>query len=259
MMIENTGMTDGRSVGAIVAAGDLTPKQADFVAAYLEHGNATRAYRECFDAGDMTPPVVRLKAYQLKNHPKVLERTRELQAAAAETAVISVRARMVHLQQIVEASPDEVCRVVDCICPLCWTDHALAVATQAYLDALGTVSPLPAPDTSAPRPDCVGGPHQRVEITPTEHLSPSGRALFKGARQKANGEIEVFLHDQLAASDQLNRMQAAYVSRSENLTAHVHVDASKPNPWSGASLTPEQVLQRVLKSRQPITIEATNE
>jgi len=62
------------------------------------------------------------------------------------------------------------------------------------------------------------------------------------------------MEDRQSAADQLNKLQAAYVSRSENITAHVTLDPSKPNPWSGASMTPAQVLERVLKSRGVVAV-----
>lgn len=66
---------------------------------------------------------------------------------------------------------------------------------------------------------------RRVVVTPTDELSPAARMLLRSVRQKASGEIEIRMHDQLVASDQLNRMQGSYApDRSLGLTAHVNVD-----------------------------------
>lgn len=62
-----------------------------------------------------------------------------------------------------------------------------------------------------------------MEITPTDELSEAGRALFKGVRQRSDGSIHVLLEDRQAASDQLNKMQSVYVTRSVSLNANVTV------------------------------------
>jgi hypothetical protein len=70
---------------------------------------------------------------------------------------------------------------------------------------------------------CRGDGVARVTVTPTDQLSPAARRLLKGVRQKASGEITVLLHDQLAASDQLNKMQGVYVDRSVTLNVSATV------------------------------------
>jgi hypothetical protein len=87
----------------------------------------------------------------------------------------------------------------------------------AYLASLGSAEPVEPPNTDAPRRGCErcsGDGVSRVVLTPTAELSANARALFKGAKQNAKGEIEVETYDQLAAADQLNKLQSAYVSRS---------------------------------------------
>jgi phage terminase small subunit len=236
----------------------LTPKQARFAALYSEYGNAARAYRQAFDCGPDTSPVtVRRMAYELVHTPKVATRIRALQAAAAEATVVSVRSRMVRLQLIVDADPSELVSIAGSACRHChgeghgyqWRDEAeLATAVDRYMRALDASKPLQAPDTAGgfgfrgnrePNvncPHCDGEGVARTIITPTDQLSASARALFKGVRQKANGEIEVMMHDQLAASDQLNKLQSAYVSQSINLNANVSV--SQPSDLA----TPEALL-----------------
>src|SRR5687768_10412773 len=90
----------------------LRPKQEAFALRFAEHGNATRAYREAFEVGaTMTAATVRQRAYELVHTPAVATRIRDVLAVAAEGTTVSARARMVRLQDIVEADPSELVRV----------------------------------------------------------------------------------------------------------------------------------------------------
>jgi hypothetical protein len=149
--------------------------------------------------------------------PKIAARIRELRKAAAERANVSIAERMALLDAIVHADPSEVARLVSAPCPSCWpTEKAQA-----------TLKTLPLPDVTAPNPACPAcrGKHLRMEITPTDQLSAAGRAIFKGVRQRSDGSIHVLLEDRQAASDQLNKMQSVYITKS--ITAHVNVPALK--------------------------------
>lgn len=112
-------------------------------------------------------------------------------------------------------------------CGLCWDDATLTAAYADYLappGELGERPPLPNP--AKPRHDCKscnGQGYQRVVMTPTDELSPEGRALFKGASQNDKGVIEIEMHDQMAAAEMLNKLQSAYVTKSLNLNANVSV------------------------------------
>lgn len=226
------------------AAVALRPKVEHFAQLYTSYGNASRAYREAFDVSPGTKPgTVWQRAYELVHEPTVAERVRQLLAQAAEGTTISARARMLRLQDIIEADPGEVFRIVTEPCAFCWRDP-LALAA-AFDQAIASGEPLP--DTKAPQPDCPrcrGHGQQRVVVTDTDQLSVSARKLLRSVRQKASGEIEVRLHDQLAASDQLNRMQGSYIERSVTLNAHVAV---KPLP---AGLSVEDAL-RMLETIAP--------
>jgi hypothetical protein len=195
----------------------LRPKQESFAQAFTAHGNATRAYRESFDCAAMKPAHIRQCAYELVHDPAVAARIRQLYAQAAKGTTISTRARMVRLQEITEADPAELARVVTEPCCDCWADDlVLAAAIDRGLIF----------DTSAPRddcPGCYGNGVQRVIVTPTDQLSPSARRLLKAVRQKSDGSIEVVMHDQLAASDQLNRMAGVYVDKSVSVNANVNI------------------------------------
>jgi phage terminase small subunit len=172
--------------------------------------------------------------------PAVAQHIRARLAAAAEGTIISVRARMVHLQMIVEADPSEIISIVGSNCRHChgeghayqWRDEAeLNRALDRYQRSLTGLRPLQAPDASGgfgfrgngePHSDCPacnGEGLARTQITPTSEWSPAARKLFKGAKQKANGEIEIIFHDQLQVAHQLNQMQGCYSDTRVNLNA----------------------------------------
>ena len=182
---------------------------------YAAHGNAARAYREAFDVEpDTRANTVAVRAFELRHRPEIAERIRQLQAAAAKGTTIDVRTRMLWLEDIRTADPCEVVRVVAEPCPSCWPE---------------TTQDAPRADCA----DCHGEGIARVKVTPTELLSAGARRLVRSIRQKASGEIEVRLHDQLEAVDMLNRMQGVYVDRSLSVTAHTNLP-------DFASMTPEQ-------------------
>jgi hypothetical protein len=221
---------------------DLTVKQQRFAQCYAAHGNATRAYREAFE---IDPGIragwLRQRAYDLVHEPRVAARVRELLAEAAEGTTISARARMVRLQDIIEADPSELVHIVAEACAQCWTDP---MALAAALDRAATGDPIP--DTDSPQSDCTncrGYGVRRVVITATDHLSPSARKLLKAVRQKPDGTIEVQMHDQLSASDQLNRMQGVYVDKSVSLNINAHVEPLR-------DMTPAEIAELIQQQKQ---------
>lgn len=258
--------------GTLAPAGSpvaLSPKREAFAQHYAAYGNATAAFRAAFDCQGMKARSIRELGYRTAHEPTVRARVRELLAAAAEGTTISARARMMRLQLITEAAPGELASVVAEACRWCnGNGHAYQwVDFEEYLQALSVATakndertakgqrprPLPSddggygydpqaePHESCPR--CKGEGVQRVRVTPTDRLSPSALALLKGIRQKPDGTIEVMMHDQLAASDQLNRMQGAYIDRSVSVTAHVHVEPLR-------DMTPAEIAEMILQQKR---------
>jgi phage terminase small subunit len=248
----------------------LRPKVEHFAQLYAAHGNASKAYREAFEVRpDTRPGTVWQNAYDLVHDPQVAERVRQLLAQAAEHATISARARMVHLQSIVEADPGELVRIASECCRRChgvnhahqWVDFAEYLAALSAAIAKNEKraarrqreTPLPSDEggygfdpnrePAEDCPQCYGRGTQRVIITDTHKLSPSARALLKSIRQKPNGEVEVQLHDKLAASDQLNRMQGTYIDRSVNVNINAHVEPLR-------DMTPAEIAELIQQQKQ---------
>ncbi|HEV2898857.1 MAG TPA: terminase small subunit [Pseudaminobacter sp.] len=74
-----------------MADDDLTAKREAFALAYVETGNASKAYRTAFDVKEGTKPeTVWSDASRLLANPKVAARVAELQAMARDMALVSV-------------------------------------------------------------------------------------------------------------------------------------------------------------------------
>jgi hypothetical protein len=176
----------------------------------------------------------------LNRTPHVRARITELRGKADEETVSTIAERMAWLRLIVQANPEELTRVVRDPCDLCWPEAEVARAFAAHFMPCEFVEERPElPDTKRPRHDCErcrGSGFARVVLTPTDELSPAGRALFKGASQNEKGVIEIETHDQMAAAEMLNKLQSAYVTRSLNLNANVAVHAAR-------DATPEDALK----------------
>ncbi|WP_315386594.1 terminase small subunit [uncultured Stenotrophomonas sp.] len=62
--------------------GELTPKQEGFCQRYLETGNASEAYRLCYNASNAKPETINRSAKELLDNPKIAARLAELRAVA---------------------------------------------------------------------------------------------------------------------------------------------------------------------------------
>src|SRR5688572_29783725 len=68
----------------------MTPKQEAFAQAYVETGNASEAYRRAYDAENMKPEVVSVKACELLKNGKVTVKVQQLQAKHAKRHDITI-------------------------------------------------------------------------------------------------------------------------------------------------------------------------
>lgn len=70
---------------------NLTPKQEAFCLAYVETGNASEAYRRCYDVKpDTKPEGIWVSACELLKNPKVAVRVAELQEEARKRNAVTV-------------------------------------------------------------------------------------------------------------------------------------------------------------------------
>ncbi len=68
----------------------LTVKQENFCCKYVELGNASEAYRLAYDASNMKPETINVKASELLKNGKVSVRVDELKAQHAERHAVTV-------------------------------------------------------------------------------------------------------------------------------------------------------------------------
>ena len=69
---------------------NLTQRQEDFCLAYVECCSATKAYRQAYNAQNMKPETVHVKASELLSNGKVAVRVEELRQQSAERLDITV-------------------------------------------------------------------------------------------------------------------------------------------------------------------------
>jgi len=67
----------------------LTPKQERFCIEYFNTGNASEAYRRAYDAGDMAPATINVKASELLSAGKIAVRLKTMRDGAANSAMMT--------------------------------------------------------------------------------------------------------------------------------------------------------------------------
>lgn len=78
---------------------NLTAKREAFCLAYMESGNQSEAYRIAFDAENMKAETVHKRASELMANREVKGRIAELQAQAAERALVTVQSLTQELEE----------------------------------------------------------------------------------------------------------------------------------------------------------------
>lgn len=205
----------------------LTPKQEKFAQLCVALCNQSAAYRQAYDCTNMKWNTIAPEASKLAAHPEVAARIRQLQdEAAAASAVPTLAARIAELRLMETADVNEIISMVHRNCRHCrgfnfgyqWRDEMeYAAAVDAAIAAKqphpnmdggfgfdGSLEPVPE------CPYCYGDGVRDVKIADTTKLTGGARLLYKGVKIKGNGDIELLLHDQMAARDQLNRIMGAY-------------------------------------------------
>lgn len=210
----------------------LTQQQELFAQAYVRTLNQAAAYREAYNVGpDTAARTVMTEAHRVATHPGVAARIRELQDRAAGLAAVpSLAERIKELRAIESADANEVIGVRWINCRYCrgedhgfqWKDEG--EYARACDDRLRLKQPIPAPPSDGclgynPTlppvdhcPSCFGVGERVPWVADTSKLKGGAKLLYKGAKIKGNGDIEILLHDQMAAREMLNKIQGAYVA-----------------------------------------------
>jgi phage terminase small subunit len=78
----------------------LTVKQDKFCIAYMETGNASKAYRQAYDDRGMLPATVNRKAKELLDNGKITARLKELKKPVIEKAQITFEGHLDELKKL---------------------------------------------------------------------------------------------------------------------------------------------------------------
>ena len=200
--------------------------QEEFAQAVVRLNNQSAAYREVFGPTTMAPRDVWAAASRTANIYAVSCRIDWLRAQALERSQISVQSLMRDLYDIATADASELTRMIVTACRNCHGDgfeyqwispDEFAAACEA---AAAAKKPLPGceggfsfeahrePHPACPH--CYGVGIRTPWVADTTTLTDKARKLFKGIKVKADGSIEILMHDQLAARDQLHKLAGAY-------------------------------------------------
>jgi phage terminase small subunit len=265
-------VTDGaRAVGPpVVVAGTvakrdgLTQRQDAFCRLFIQTGVAVDAYEAAYDTEGGNRATARVNAYRLLKNPKVQQRIRELQDAAADRSLRSTTALIQELQEAVDADINELVRLDVGCCRHCHgiggkyqfkdgDEWALAFATA--LDSKGVI-PVPSDaggygfdphrEVNPSCGECLGAGVPRVIFSSTADVSRGARRLLRGVELHADGSVKrLLLHDQSALRIELHKLRGLHVDRSISIAASVNVPP--PKDW-----TTEDALQ-FLESIRPTT------
>jgi len=82
----------------------LTIKQEKFCHAYMETGNASEAYRQSYNCGNMKPETINRRAKDLTDHSKIKARMQFLQDELKHTSDITKERILFELEAILEAN-----------------------------------------------------------------------------------------------------------------------------------------------------------
>jgi phage terminase small subunit len=217
------------------------PIEERFAAALVKHGgNATEAYLEVFPETTAKRPTVWSLACRLRGRPHIQLRYHQLRAATLQAVGIDLASLVQDTFDIATADPNEIIRAFSGCCRHCygighkyqWKDPdeyvaacdavALDNETRRAQSATGrtTDKPLPSYDggdgfdahakPNPACPECMGVGLRHVVLNDTTELSPKAAKLYKGVKIKGDGSLEVLMHDQQAARDQLHRMAGVY-------------------------------------------------
>jgi phage terminase small subunit len=221
----------------------LTARERVFVHWYAETRNLMQSYRQAYN---VSPTASRAALYNeagdVLKRPHVRRAIAEAQDAAAQETIIRAAQMLQDLVDIADADPNELIKVETFNCRHCyggpdfkwqWADAMeLARAVDDYMtkcaefEAYKGKKPPPCPRKPADAsggfgfklkgepnptcPHCYGDGIRRETVGDTTRLSPRARKLYKGAKVKADGSIEILMHDQIQARDMVIKMLGAY-------------------------------------------------
>lgn len=240
----------------------LTPQESVFVQIYSESRNHFAAYRAAYPTDAASNSTAYRRACEVLRRPHVIAAVGVMRDQMNADTLVRATDMLRDLVDIANANPNELIKLERHNCRHChgtdhgwqWRDakelaraldhhlHIVAVweaASGAERKKLKLVKPgamssavggfgfEPRRDPSPECPHCMGEGFVRVAPCDTTKLSPQALKLLKGVKQKADGSIEILMHDQMQARDMIIKMLGAYKDPKQ---------AAPPTP--GGSLEP---------------------
>lgn len=241
----------------------LTPQQEKFAQAVVRLTNQSAAYRFAYNVGGDTKfTTISENASRLCADPEVGARIQELRDLAAAAVTLPTAAqRIAEMREIEQADPNEIIGIRWVNCRHCrgeghkyqWRDDMeYATACDAGMGAMrtgklpsmaggfgynGTLEPV------SDCPVCWGVGEQRPFVADTRNLSPGAKRLYRGAKIKADGSVEILLADKTKYTDMLNRIQGIYKDSSASMPAQPVNNAANVS----AAKTPEERARTYLR------------
>lgn len=125
----------------------LTPKQEKFCIVYLETGNASEAYRQSYNAENMSQNALNREASVMLDNPKIAQRVEQLRAPIIKKAQLTVEDLLRELEEA----------------------RQLAIQTEA---------PAPAVSATMGKAKLLGLGKQVIDHTSSDgSMSPKGKSL----------------------------------------------------------------------------------
>jgi phage terminase small subunit len=204
-----------------------------YCGARVESGNRMYAYRSAFVVDEVkTAQWIWDKVRELESDPEVQARIQEMKDEANKAQIVTVQKLLQDWADIADADPNELISLqIDC-CRHChgldhgyqWAhemEYAKECARVLDLAAMKKTEPVmpdmsggfgfhPSREPVGSCPNCFG----RGVTTPlprdTRKLSPQARKLYAGIKIGANGSLEIKMHDQMKAREQLARVMGYF-------------------------------------------------
>lgn len=197
----------------------LKERYEDFCGHFVATRNPLQAYRLAFVV-DKAKAVqwVHDKARQLLKDPAIMARVQQLRDDAAAQTLVTVQSVIQDYHDIATADPNELMSYAACCCRHCWEEDDALTAAEAISrgDAPPDQSSYERQRESNLQCSHCGGAgsgQYRVVLRDTRTLSPGARKLLKAVKEtqtKFGTNVEVQVHDQMAARDALGRILGAF-------------------------------------------------
>ena len=94
--------------------GKMTIKQENFITAYIETGNATKAYRVAYNADKMKDTTVNSRAYDLLKSSEITDRIDQLKEELSKKALWSIEEAIQALKGVL-ANPDKATDIIGAV------------------------------------------------------------------------------------------------------------------------------------------------